>query len=135
MKTFTKVSATLILAIAYTITASAVPITFQVNTSIQTALGNFNPATDTVVVAGDPVNGWSTTDSPLTSSTGNTNIWTGTFDVAGTTGATVQYKYVLNTAGGLVWEGNVGAGGGSGNRTFTLPAGTELVLPMLSLKI
>lgn len=113
-----------------TLTAFSAQVTFQVNMSAQTALGNFNPASDTVVVAGDAINSWSTSDSPLAPSTTNTNVWTGTFDVAGTTGSTVQYKFVMNTAGGLVWEGNVGTGGGTANRTFTLPE-TDLALPVV----
>jgi len=66
----------------------------------------------------------------LASSTADTNIWEGTFDVAGTAGSTVQYKYVINTASSAVWEGQVGAGGGTGNRTFALAA-TNQTLPVV----
>src|SRR5436190_6545916 len=64
-------------------TTNAVQVTFQVNMSAQTALGNFSPSSDSVFVAGDPINGWSTTASELTKSAANPNIWVGTFDVTG----------------------------------------------------
>ena len=110
--------------------ASATLVTFQVNMSAQTALGNFNPNTDTVNVAGDAINSWSTSASPLTSSSADANVWTGTFDVSGSAGATVQYKYDMGTGAGVVWEGIVGGGGGSGNRTFALPASAQ-TLPVV----
>jgi hypothetical protein len=105
-------------------------MTFQVNMSIQIALGNFNATSDTVSVAGDPINAWSTTDSPLTPTTQDPNIWAGTFEVTGTSGATGQYKFVILNSSGAVWEGNVGSGGGNANRTFTL-ADTDQVLPVV----
>ena len=107
--------------------AQAVQITFQVNMSAQTALGNFDPVNDSVVVAGDAINAWSTTASPLTSSAPDTNLWVGTFDVQGTAGATAQYKYVMITPAGPVWEGNVGTGGGTGNRTFAIPTTNQVL--------
>jgi hypothetical protein len=110
--------------------ATAAQVTFQVNMSAQIGLGNFNPATDTVNVAGDPINGWSTSASPLAGSASNTNIYEGTFDVTGTAGSTGQYKYVMNTASGAVWEGNVGTAGGTGNRTFSVQD-TNQVLPVV----
>src|SRR5881394_2594034 len=125
MKPFAKTSATLGLALTLTMPASAGLVTFQVNMSAQTSLGHFNPATDIVVLAGDAINSWSTSASPLTSSAADPNIWQGTFDVSGSTGTTVQYKYVMSTSGGLVWEGNVGPGGGTGNRTFSLGGGAQ----------
>ena len=123
MKTLTYIFTGLCIALSAALPASANLVTFQVNMSAQIALGNFNPTTDTVNVAGDAINGWSTSASALTSA--DTSIWTGTFDVTGSAGATVQYKYVLNTAGGTVWEGTVGPGGGNGNRTFTLASGAQ----------
>ena len=111
--------------------ASAIQVTFQVNMSSQASLGNFDPVTDTVVVAGNPLNNWSTAASPLTPSPADTNIWVGTFDISSTAGSSVQYKYVMNTSkAGLIWEGNVGSGGGTGNRTFTLQAGSQ-TLPLV----
>lgn len=130
MKTLAEISAGLCIALAAALPASATLVTFQVNMSAQTGLGNFNPSTDAVNVAGDAINSWSTSASALTSNAADTNIWTGTFDVTGTAGATVQYKYVMNTVGGLVWEGNVGGVGGTGNRSFTL-ASSDQTLPLV----
>lgn len=130
MKTFVTILVCVGLMLMSAATSLADQITFQVNMSAQTALGNFDPATDGVYVAGDPVNAWSTTDSPLAPSPGNTNIWVGTFDVTGAVGSTAQYKFLLGTANGAVWEGNVGTGGGTGNRTFTFTGGS-LTLPVV----
>jgi hypothetical protein len=106
--------------------ASAVEVTFQVNMGVQTAMGNFIPATDQVFLAGDAINSWSTTASQLTPSTTNADVWVGTFDVPGAAGTTVNYKYLISPASGsgLVWEGNVGAGGAQ-NRSFALAASPE----------
>src|SRR5690242_13664226 len=128
MKTLSKLFAVLSMTLALADWAGAVQVTFQVNMSAQIGLGNFDPANDSIVVAGDPINGWSTSASPLSSSVANSNIWVGTFDVTGTPGALAQYKFVMNTAAGTVWEGQVGSGGGTGNRTFTITATNE-VLP------
>src|SRR3974390_924226 len=125
MKTLAKLSAGVCVALAATMPASATMVTFQVDMSVQTTLGKFNPTTDTVVVAGDAINSWNTSASPLTSSVENSKIWTGTFDLSAAAGTTVQYKYVMNTVGGLVWEGNVGSGGGTANRTFSMPAADQ----------
>ena len=128
MKTLSKLFAVLSMTLALADWAGAVQVTFQVNMSAQIGLGNFDPANDSIVVAGDPINSWSTSASPLSSSVANSNIWVGTFDVTGTPGALAQYKFVMNTAAGTVWEGQVGSGGGTGNRTFTITATNE-VLP------
>src|ERR1051326_3243611 len=110
--------------------AKASPVTFQVNMGAQFVRGSFHPDTDTVLVAGDAINGWSTTASPLTNSVVDTNIWLETFDVPGDAGTAVQYKFIYNSAAnGVVWEGNVGPGG-SGNRTFTL-TGSAQILPVV----
>jgi hypothetical protein len=131
MKIVSKTLAGLFVALAASIPAHSDPITFQVDLSAQTALGNFNPSTDTVNVAGDGINSWNTTASQLNPGTPNTNIYVGTFDVAGNPGATIQFKYLLNTAAnGTVWEGNVGTTGGTGNRTFIL-SGNPQTLPVV----
>jgi hypothetical protein len=111
-------------------TALAGQVTFQVNMSAQTALGNFNPALDTVSVAGDAINGWSTTASLLAPSPTDPNIWLGTFEVTGAAGITVQYKFVMLTSSGTTWEGNVGPGGPTGNRTLTL-SDADQTLPVV----
>ena len=130
MKIPAQILATLGIALVATMPAGAIPVTFQVNMSAQTALGNFNPATDAVVVAGDAINSWSTSASPLTNSAADANVYTGTFDLSAASGTTVQYKYVMNTVGGTVWEGNVGGLGGTGNRSFMLAASAQ-TLPVV----
>lgn len=110
--------------------ALAAPVTFQVDLSVQTSLGAFNPATDGVFVAGNPLNGWSPTESPLTPSPSNPSIYVGTYDVPGTAGETGQYKFLLATGTGQIWEGNVGTGGSDGNRTLTI-SDTDQTLPVV----
>jgi hypothetical protein len=130
MKTPALLGACLGLALLPTPQVAAVQITFSVNMSAQIGLGAFNPDSDTVFVAGDPINEWSTTASELIRSASNANLWVGTFDVPGTEGNTVQYKYLMTGPSSTTWEGQVGPGGGTGNRTFTLPAKDE-ALPIV----
>lgn len=130
MKIHTPFLAGLGLMICCASTALAAQVTFQVNMSAQIGLGNFNPALDVVFVAGDPLNGWSATDSPLAPSQSDASIWVGTFEVTGTAGNTAQYKFLITTASATTWEGNVGPGGPTGNRTFTV-ADTDQTLPVV----
>ena len=130
MKQIYRIYSFLTLFFGVVASANAAQITFQVNMAAQTALGNFDPANDSVVVAGDPLNGWSTSASPLAPSASDSNIWEGAFDVSGTAGATGQYKYVIITPSGPVWEGAVGTGGGAGNRTFMIE-NTNYVLTLV----
>lgn len=79
----------------------AVPVTFQVDLSIQQALGDFDPSSGTVVVAG-PFNGWSPTASPLANLPDNPNLYTGTvFIKTVSPGGSVPHKFVVN---GGTWE-------------------------------
>ena len=112
------------LLLASPIMISAVPITFRVNLQVQTALGNFNPDTDTVVAAGTFDN-WSTSELMLTNSPANTTVYAGTYDdTTDTIGGTVQYKFIIQSAAnGTVWEG-------IDNRTATL-AGSDQTLPIV----
>jgi len=132
MKTYLRLSSIVcfVLITGYSRQAPAVQVTFQVNMSAQTLLGAFDPINDSVVVAGDPINNWSTTAAPLTPSTSDTNIWVGTYDVGGIAGGTAQYKYVVISAAPPIWESTVGTGGGTGNRTFTIPS-TDEALPVV----
>jgi hypothetical protein len=124
-----------ILSIIWSVTAillasaafvSAAPVTFQVNMEVQRTLGAFDPATHTVELRG-AFDGWGA-GVTLTQSAGNTNVYEGTVDIPGSTGQ-VEYKFVLNQAGTLVWEGNVGAGGAA-NRSVTL-TGSAQTLPVV----
>ena len=130
MKNYTALITGLALMVASATTGRAAQVTFEVNMSAQVALGTFDPAADLVTVAGDPINGWSTSASPLAPSASDANIWTGTFDVSGTAGNTGQYKFVMLTASGTTWESTVGPGGGTGNRTFTL-SDSDQTLPVV----
>jgi hypothetical protein len=89
-------------------------VTFTLDLTAETALGNFIAGSDAVYVNGDW--NWSGSASQL-QQTADPYVYTGTVALALSPGTAVNYKYTLN--GGLVWEGNVGAGG-SANRQFTL---------------
>jgi hypothetical protein len=108
--------------------ASAVPITFQVNLAVQTSIGTFSPADNTVEVHGS-FNGWGP-GITLSASPGNADIYEATVEVVGATGSAVQYKFVINQAGSLVWENNGVGPGGAQNRAFSLPAAAETLAPV-----
>ncbi|MDW8308105.1 MAG: hypothetical protein RMK20_01880 [Verrucomicrobiales bacterium] len=119
-------SASVLLAAA--LPAVAVNVTFRVNMSVQTAMGQFNPETDLVFVAGS-FNGWSTTASPLTRSQSEPDIWEGTFNL--TAGTWPNYKFVKQVFGvGVVWEVNGVGPNGDQNRWFQVP-GSDTVLPVV----
>jgi arabinogalactan endo-1,4-beta-galactosidase len=100
-------------------TQALTPVTFQVDMSVQIALGSFNPgAGERVTVAGDLINNWSATASELTNSTPNTNLYRGTFHLTNAVGRTVNYKFLM--AG--VWENNGVGPGGAQSRQFALAA-------------
>jgi hypothetical protein len=95
-------------------------VTFSVNMGVQQALGNFNPDTDFVYVAGDPLNGWTPGASTLTNSLADTNVWINTFSITSTVGTTVNFKFIMNTfLAGQQWENNGVGPGGAQNRQFT----------------
>ncbi len=102
-------------------TLVATQVTFSVNMSVQTALGNFNPGTDFVYVAGDVFNNnWAVGAQVLTNSSSDPEVWTGTFNLTNTVGATVNYKFIMNTfTAGETWEANGVGPGGAQNRQFT----------------
>lgn len=111
-------------------TSKGALVTFQVNMGAQSQRGSFHPATDTVLVAGDAINGWSTSASILTNSVADTNLWLETFDVPGDAGTVVQYKFIFNTPDAITtWEGNVGDNGAQ-NRSFVL-SGDNQTLPVV----
>lgn len=101
----------------------AVPVTFQANMSYQIAQGYFNPATSTISVHGNftPAgeSGWGTAVA-LTNSPGNTNLYTGTYDVTGTAGNTYSYKLVTND-GSDHWENDPNRHFILGSSAQTLP--------------
>lgn len=104
--------------------ALAVPVTFQVNMDYQVNIAAaFAPATGTVTCRGS-FNSWGNT-FVLTNSTANPFLYTGTTEVAGAAGDTIQYKYVFNnnTAGSSdQWESV-----SSPNRFYKLTGSAQVV--------
>ncbi|MGO9585250.1 MAG: hypothetical protein ACLP2Y_03435 [Limisphaerales bacterium] len=109
------------------ITASADPVVFNVNMSVQTDLGNFNPGNgDTVLVAGN-WDGWLTTHTMAVSA--NTNIYTLTLNL--TVGSYPDYKFIINPGGdssgnALNWEVPSSFGGGDRYFGYVTAGGTNL---------
>ena len=132
MKTGTKKSGLLTgLLVGTAFAASAIQVTYQVNMGMQIALGNFHPAADTVFVSGNfSSTNWEDTATDgstgyiLTPVAGNTNLYTGTFNMADlSAGNTEQHKFVINPGGNfsaLDWE--LPYSTGTGNRSFVVPA-------------
>ena len=105
-------------------------ITFRVNLEAQAALGQFDPATDSVAVAGDAINNWDVATAPLTNSLLQPNLWRGTFGVTNSTGTTLNYKFIIHRQGGEnVWESDGVGPGGAQNRQFIFTGGA-LMLPL-----
>jgi hypothetical protein len=99
--------------------ASADPVVFNVNMSVQSALGNFNPGNgDGVRVLG--LNGDWTTGITMVPSVANTNIYTVTNSL--TALSYPNYKFVITpTSSSWIWESPASFGGG--NRWFQVPTG------------
>lgn len=98
------------------------PVTFRVDMSVQTTLGNFHPDQgDLVFVAGDW--NWSATGTPMTQTATNADIWTATVDLTNVIGTTVNYKFLyIPFVGNTTWEKNDVGPGGIQNRQFAFPA-------------
>jgi hypothetical protein len=96
---------------------AGIPVTFRLNMGVQIARGTFNPASGTVVVAGQ-FNSWSTTASPLTNTVDNPSLFVGTVNINSVpAGGSVAHKFVLN---GGTWE--------TGNdRVFTLESPSQML--------
>jgi hypothetical protein len=118
-----------ILAFGSALQIAAVPVTFQVNMEIQASLGNFNPTAGHTVEVHGSFDGWGP-GFVLSPSAGNANIYEGARDIAGTAGTEIQYKFVINQAGSLVWENDGVGPGGANNRAFNLP-GSAQTLPVV----
>ncbi|WP_181369520.1 alpha-amylase family glycosyl hydrolase [Flavobacterium album] len=104
----------LLLLLAATAQAQTTGVQFQVNMNQQIALGNFNPATQTVDIAGT-FNNWGSPTTVL-SDTDADGIYTGTITL--TVGATVQFKTRINAQ----WNGTEEFSGGGPNRSYTVVA-------------
>jgi hypothetical protein len=102
-----------------------IPVTFQVDMSVQSAVGRFNADAGDFVEARGSFGGTSWPGGfMLTNSPANTNLFTGTYDVPLPPGATVYYKFVNNsTTLGTQWENDP-------NRFFALDASGQ-TLPVV----
>jgi len=109
------------------VSAAAAPVTFLVNLEVQATLGNFDPASDTVELHGS-FDGWGA-GITLQQVPAGPALYQGTVDLSGAPGSAVQYKFVINQAGTLIWEGNVGPGGAQ-NRTVNVPDSAQ-TLPVV----
>jgi alpha-amylase len=102
--------------------AEAVEITFQVRMAYQVELGNFDPLSDFVDLAGT-FNGWGTSPlTPLTDADGDTiyEVSLGGFAPS----EYIEFKFRLN---GL-WDGTEEFPGGGGNRVYTVPSSDDTIL-------
>ncbi len=106
-----------------------VAVTLRVNLSIQEALGNFDPGAGHVVEARGSFDGWGA-GIALAVDPNNAGIYQGTININGSPGAAFEHKFVINQAGTLVWEENVGPGGPNGNRVAILAASPQ-ILPIV----
>lgn len=93
---------------------SQTTVQFQVNMNYQITLGNFNPNTQTVDIAGS-FNNWGTPPSVLTDADGD-GIYITSFQL--TVGTTYAYKTRIN---GL-WNGTEEFANGGANRSYTAVA-------------
>ena len=110
--------------------AMANTVTYQIDMSVQTTLGNFNPASDRVLVAGTFSNpNWiapATTAFALTNDPGSPGIYRNTFESDITVSNWEDHKFIIDvggTATTLTWEAG-------GNRFFQVAA-TDEVLPVV----
>lgn len=114
-------------------------VTFQVDVSQQIQLGNFVPGTSSVEVRGD-FNSWTGGASPLTNNLDivrtnqyglkTTNVWQGTFPVAGSPWSAQDFKYVIQP--GTVWESPSSVNSDSGgNRFWSSSQGSDVTLPLV----
>lgn len=104
----------------------AANVTFSVNMSVQTTMGRFDPATDSVVVSGG-FNNWSTSAGLLAQNPSEPAIYEGTFD-AGAVGSWPNYKFIKNRViGGTQWEDDGVGAGGSKNRWFQIASDPQVL--------
>ena len=113
-------------------------VTFQVDVTEQIALGNFIPGTSYVEARGW-FNNWAGGVNELTNTPNvlrtnqygyaSTNVWVGTFSVAGSPGGADDFKYVIQNQNGEVWDSPSPVNqDGNGNRFF---ANVSQTLPIV----
>lgn len=103
-------------------------VTFSVDMSAQLLLGNWNSG-EAVDLAGN-FNNWSTSNTPMTNNptASNPNIYYAVAMLG--EGSTPQYKFTFQGTGGTVWE-NPAPPTLGGNRFFTVPLSTNVILPTM----
>lgn len=98
-----------------------IEIEFRVDMSVAVLQGTFDPETDIVTVAGNPINGWDTTADTLFQSTLNPDVWTGLVQVEdATVPSDVAYKFVIGNT-----PGEAPSGWESGNDRILPVTGNE----------
>lgn len=113
---------TLMAALAAAGTARAVDVTFRVRMAFQVELGNFDPGSDFVDLAGT-FNGWGGSPlTPLTDADGDTiyEVTLGGFSPS----QDIEYKFRMNGE----WDGSEEFPGAGNNRTYTVPASDDTIL-------
>jgi len=97
-----------------------VNVTFKVDMSVYWRGNSFNPATDTVRIAGD-FNGWSTTANDLTKGTGaDSAIYSA--QISGVSAGNHFYKFIFINSSGLQWESDPNREATIGTNDTTLAA-------------
>ena len=114
MKKSKRLIIAVVLFVAGLVHAQTTSVQFLVNMNHQVTLGNFNPGTQTVDIAGS-FNNWGSPAWVLADTDGD-GIYTGTATL--TIGTTIQFKTRIN---GL-WNGTEEFSGGGPNRTYTVAA-------------
>jgi hypothetical protein len=103
-------------------------VVFKVDMSAQMAFGAFNPAVGDQVQARGAFQGW-TGGFWLTNSPGNTNIFTGTYDITDAPGTVEPYKFVIirYSEDPNSWDDAENLDFLDGNRSFVLAGGAQTV--------
>lgn len=99
---------------------ATVKVTFTVDMSVWAKNGYFNPATDTVRVAGD-FNSWSTTANDLAKGAGADSLKYSA-QISGVASGAINYKFIFINSAGVQWES-------IDNRTATIGA-SDTTLPV-----
>lgn len=100
--------------------AQSVSITFEVNMSYQIDIGEFDPLTETVDIAGS-FNGWGSPEAQLFDEDGDSTY---TITLSGfSTGTEIAFKFRQNFA----WDGTEEFPGGGPNRTYSVPDSNSTV--------
>ena len=104
MKRFARHSVILLLGIMISALHAQDDLTFQVNMSIKSDEGVFNPGAGDIVVVRGEFNGWAGNAEQLFDANAD-KIYDGTFNIA--TGTSPQYyKFVIVNSNGDIWEGD-----------------------------